>query len=129
MIYTSEDAIEGCPQGAFPGRYGLTGGVAWRASPCGDSSDIRFDGGVAEATFIPPYASGAYGSEGEPRATAVGPSGCGDPSLKLPTGKVSGQYRTDHGTNGPMGLTLLAEDARLCVALCGTHDYSSEGCF
>ena len=30
-------------------------------------------------------------------------------------------YRIDHGTNGPMGLTLLAEDARLCAALCGIH--------
>ena len=31
----------------------------------------------------------------------------------------SESYRIDHGTDVPMGLTLLAEDARLCAALCG----------
>ena len=72
------------PQGAFRGRYDLTGGVAWCASPC---------------------ATPFYSTSGLVLFS--------DPAH-------SGSYRIEHGADVPMGLTLLAEDARLCAALCGT---------
>ena len=89
MIYTSENSLNNRPQGAFRGRYDLTGGVAWCASPCATLSDAT--------SGLVLYS---------------------DPTH-------SKSYRIDHGTDVPMGLTLLAEELG-CVALCGTHSMGGD---